>query len=159
MSERPPEEKALFERVIRMLDRSREQTPATLEDVAKLTDLGAALSLCVVLAADIDRITGGTGDAKYCGHCRVVDAALRAEKEHRREAVAPDELIAKPFATHEEAQAHIVQCPHNPLVRAVWTALNAIDAMSAAKLLGHVPEEFHIAHNVAIEALMRMVGR
>lgn len=144
MSERPPQEKALFDRVIPMLGATETEFPATVEAVAALSDLDAALSLCVVFAHDIDAMIHGARTAHRCGHC------IRAGVEKWED--------AKTY-TDDEVTAHVAQCPHNPLVRAVWTALNAIESMSAAKLLGHVPEEFHVAHNVAIEALMRMVGR
>lgn len=102
MSERPPEEKALFDRVIKLLGASTAQTPATVEDVVALSDLDAALALCVVVVRDLDKLTSADGDVKFCGHCRDFDAAT-----------------AETFDTVAEVRAHVAQCSHNPLVKRV----------------------------------------
>jgi len=147
MRERPPEQKALFDRVLKLLDASKAQTPGTVDDVAELSDLDASLALVMQLCADIDYAT--KHPRTYCGHCRV-----------------PGDAEAGRFETVEEVQAHLVQCPHSPLVRAVWTALNALTAISAAKLVvpfttdgGAARDHIEQQANVAIEALARMVGR
>lgn len=142
--ERPPHEKALFDRALDLLGRSAAETPTTIEEVAALSDVDAALSLCIVLMHDVDALITGARRRHRCGHC------IRAGVETWETGASYDD---------DQVTAHTSQCQHNPLVRAVWTALNAIDAMSAAKILGNVPEEFRVAHDVAIEALMRMVGR
>lgn len=143
MSERPPAERALFDRVMKSLDQSKAKTPGAPEDVAALSDLDAALSLCVVLAADIDHMTNGTRDLKYCGHCR-----------------AHDEKTAQIFETVEEVQRHILKCPHNPLVRAAHTALAALDAKAVVDSIhDHWTDEMQLAYDTALETLRRMVGR
>lgn len=144
MSERPPEQRALFDRVVALLDASKAKTPGTIEEVAQLSDLDAALSLCAHLCADLDEIIRGARVRHRCGHC------IRAGVEKWED--------AKTY-TDDEVTAHVAQCPHNPLVCAVWTALNALDACSAARVLGYVPDEFVGAESYALEVLRRMVGR
>lgn len=149
--ERPPEEKALFDRVVAMLHTSKAQTPRTVEEVAALSDLDAALTLCVLLCADVDDIIRGARVSHRCGHC--IRAGVETWEDAKR-------------YTDDEVTAHVHQCPHNPLVRAVWAALNAQDTLdnlaAMASSRGHrLPEEREIepvAH-ATIEALRRMVGR
>lgn len=154
MSERPPEEKALFDRVIKLLDASTAQTPATPDDVAQLSDLDAALTLGLILCRDIDAMTQGRKLVRRCGWCIIAagdtDAAWDAAKQYSAEEIAK----------------HSVQCPHNPLVRAVWAALNAqtaLDAIAATeRARGHRLTEEREIETVAyatIDTLRRMVGR
>lgn len=140
MSARPPAEKALFDRVTKMLDASKAQTPTEPDHVTELSDLDAALSLVLVLCADVDVMTNATRERRYCGHCRVHDPKT-----------------ADIFATLEDVQAHIVRCPHNPLVRAVWTALNAIDAHAVG--VGLWTPDMKLAYETALDTLRGMVGR
>ena len=147
MSERPPEQKALFDRVTKLLDASKAQTPATPEDVAQLSDVDAALSLVMVLCADIEHMT--KRPLNFCGHCRIA-----GDVETGR------------FDTIEEIKVHLVRCPHSPLVRAVWAALNAQDALDAMALDSERPPEPSAAEreietvaHATIDALRRMVGR
>lgn len=154
MSERPPEQKALFDRVLKLLDASKAQSPATVEDVAQLSDLDAALALTLQLCADIDAMTHARQLVRRCGWCIIAAGDTEAAWD-----------AAKKYSA-EEINRHSVQCPHNPLVRAVWAALNAQDTLDTLaaqeRSRGHrTPEEREIepvAH-ATIDALRRMVGR
>lgn len=140
MSERPPEQRALFDRALKAMDASKALTPATVEDVEQLSDLDAALSLVMVLCADIEHATKHA--RIYCGHCRV-----------------PGDEDAGRFDTVHEVKAHLVKCPQSPLVHAVLAALNALDAYSAGRITGTWTQEMQHAYDTALEALRRMVGR
>lgn len=131
---RPPEERALFDRVNVLLGASKARTPLTVGDVAELSDLDATLALVMVLCADIDDATKWRRSAGGpCGYCVAAagddDAAYQA---------------AARYANRDEVLAHIAVCAHNPV------------AVKLAEAQRHIKQAFDLMTPEQLEEWRRL---